>query len=199
MIKNVILDMGNVLLSYEPESYAGILSSKKAAPFILKELYLGEDWPKQDLGLVGKEELYELVKPRVPEEYHEDLRKNVYGWSDLMRPIPGAADFLKEMKAEGYRLFVLSNAGVDFHEYFPRHYDVSLFDGLVVSCDLHITKPDRRIYESLLESYGLKAEECIFADDLPRNVAGAETLGIHGFLFRGDYRELLEEIDRINC
>ena len=194
MIRNIILDMGNVLLTYEPETYAGRLCSEEAAPYVLRELFLGPDWAKQDLGLVGKKELYDLVRPRVPEAFHQDLWTAVDHWSDLMRPVPGAAEFLREMHGLGYRLYVLSNAGTDFYEYFPRNYDTGIFSGIVVSCDLHVTKPDRRIYEYLLETYRLDPSECIFADDLPQNILGAEECGISGFLFRGDFNALKEQI-----
>ena len=197
MIKNLIFDMGNVLLSYEPDSYAGKLCSKEAAPVILKELFRGPDWSKQDLGLVGKKELYELVSVRVPEEFHPDLWNAILRWSDLMRPLPGAQEFIRKMKERGFRLFVLSNAGLDFHEYFPKRYDTGLFDGIVVSCDLNVTKPDPRIYRHLLSEYGLTPEECVFADDLPENVAGAEKEGIHGFLFSGGYPALEAYIDSL--
>ncbi|MBR6321354.1 MAG: HAD family phosphatase [Lachnospiraceae bacterium] len=190
MIRNIIFDMGNVLLSYEPERFADELCRPEAVPVILRELFQGPDWVKQDLGLVGKKELYELVKVRVPEEMHPDLKNAVDNWSSRMKPMPGAKEFLQEMKAQGYKLFVLSNAGSDFYEYFARHYDLLFFDGVVISADLHIVKPDRRIYEYLLETYSLKAEECIFADDMPENVRGAMNCGIRGFLFAGDYKSL---------
>lgn len=195
MIKNIIFDMGNVLLSYEPETYAEKLCRKEAAEVILRELFLGHDWAKQDLGLVGKEELYKLVKVRVPEEYHTDLRAAIYHWFDLMRPIPGAEEFLKKMKKQGYRLYVLSNAGKEFYEYFPRHYDYALFDRLIVSCDLQIKKPDPRIYRYLLETEGLRPEECLFIDDMPENVSGAQALGIQGMVFRGLFEEVEKKLN----
>ncbi len=194
MIRNIILDMGNVLLTYEPETYAERLCTGEAAPIILRELFLGPDWAKQDLGLLGKRELFDLVKSRVPSGFHADLRNAIDHWSDLMKPLPGASGFLCEMHDQGYRLYVLSNAGYDFHEYFPQHYDTGLFSGIVVSCDLHITKPDRRIYEYLLQKYSLNPAECIFADDMPVNVLGAEKCGISGFLFQGDFNTLRERI-----
>lgn len=195
MIRNIILDMGNVLLSYEPDLYADKLCSPEAAPVILRELFRGPDWSKQDLGLVGKKELYELVKVRVPEEMHGDLKNAVENWSSLMKPLDGAVEFLEEMRAQGFRLFVLSNAGADFHEYFPRRYELSLFDGVTVSADLHVVKPDRRIYEHLLKTFSLKAEECIFADDMPENLRGAERCGIRGFLFTGDFGALKKALE----
>ena len=67
----------------------------------------------------------------------------------------GSPAFLQRAKKEGYRLYVLSNASDEFYIYFPKSYDVNLFEGIVVSADLHIIKPDERIYRYLLERYGL--------------------------------------------
>ena len=197
MIRNIILDMGNVLLSYEPETYADRLCSKEAAPIVLKELFLGPDWPKQDLGIIGREEIYDLVKARVPAEYHDDLKKAVWGWSKLMREVPGAKDFIREMRDAGYHIYVLSNAGKEFYEYFPAHYELSLFDGMVVSCDEHVRKPDPAIYEILLTRYGLDPSECLFADDMPVNVEAAEEAGIKGFVFTGDSNFTIFNIRKI--
>ena len=119
MLKNIILDMGNVLLVYDPELYVENLSRPEAREVILKELFYGPDWPKQDLGIIGKPALFDLVSQRVPAEYHEDLKQVIFGWTDYMKPVKGAAAFLQKMKEAGYHLFVLSNAGFDFHDYFP--------------------------------------------------------------------------------
>ena len=197
MIRNIIFDMGNVLLTYEPETFVRKLCSEKAAPVILRELFLGPDWRKQDLGLIGKKELFELVSVRVPAIFHPDLWNAVDHWSDLMQPISGADAFIRRMKTEGYRLFVLSNAGTDFYRYFPPHYALSLFDGLTISCDLHIAKPDREIYMHLMESFGLLPEECMFTNDMQENVAGAEACGMHGFRFQGDFEALSDTVCRI--
>ena len=194
MIKNIILDMGNVLLVYDPELYVEKLCRKEAREIILKELFLGPDWPKQDLGLIDKPELFELVSKRVPEAFHEDLKNVIFGWSKYMKPVKGASEFLLRMKAAGYRLFVLSNAGFDFHDYFPSAYDIGLFDGIVVSCDRHFIKPDPKIYRYLLETYELDPSECLFIDDMQRNIDGAEACGIRGCLFTGDFNKLEREI-----
>ena len=74
--------------------------------------------------------------------------------------------------------------------YFPHIPGSQYFDGTVVSALVGICKPDRRIYEYLLFKYGLKAEECIFIDDLPANIEAAKEVGIHGILFDGDVQKL---------
>ena len=99
------------------------------------------------------------------------------------------------MRESGKNIYVLSNASRRFYEYFPRFYDMDFFDGVVVSCDLHIIKPDRRIYEYILGKYGLKADECLFIDDREENVRGAEKVGINAVRFENNYGEIAKKVE----
>ena len=94
----------------------------------------------------------------------------------VMPRLEGALPFLQQDKKGGYRLYVLSNASDEFYIYFPKSYDVNLFEGIVVSADLHIIKPDERIYRYLLERYGLNPGETLFIDDRLENVEGASEI-----------------------
>ena len=70
---------------------------------------------------------------------------------------------------------------------------MNFFDGVVVSCDLHIIKPESGIYEYILGKYGLKADECLFIDDREENVRGAEKVGMNAVKFENNYGEIKEK------
>lgn len=193
MIKNIISDMGNVLLKFEPQKYVDAFCNSEASREIIKrELFDSPDWSLSDKGELTPADRFEKIKARVPAEYHGELKDCNEKWHTLMREVPGAKVFLERVKAAGYRLFILSNATSEFYEYFPKHYDMRLFDGLVVSSDILLLKPDLRIYEYTLKKFSLLAEECLFIDDVETNIEAAKRAGMQTRLFRNDFNEILK-------
>lgn len=196
MIKNIIFDMGNVLLDYNPDAAMQMLGiNEKAKPVIMKELFGGNEWVQLDLGNISVDEAFENIKQRIPEEYHTDLRKCIDGWDVCMVPVEGAKEFCEAVKSNGFGVYVLSNAHKSFYSYFPRYFDLDFFDGVVVSADMHTVKPDIKIYKHLLEKYSLKAEECLFIDDRADNVEGALKAGMKAVQFKNDFEEIKKSIE----
>lgn len=191
MLKNIIFDMGNVLLSFNPEISLNLFcNTEKAKNIIRKELFEGPEWIQGDYGIITNAERFEPVSKRIPKEHHEELYKCVMGWDVCMKPVPGAKEFCEAVKEKGYRIYVLSNACSAFHDYFPRFAPEEYFDGVMVSSDVHMIKPECRIYEHFLKTYSLIPEECLFIDDREENIAGAEKAGIKGYVFKGEFNSL---------
>lgn len=196
MIKNIIFDMGNVLLDYDPEvSLRHFVEKEEDRALIRRELFQGPEWIEGDLGHITDEERFDGVSLRIPERLHRELRQCVEQWHMCMQPVSGAKEFCSYAKEKGYRLYVLSNASNSFYQYFPRFAPLDYFDGIVVSCDIHLIKPDIRIYQYLLEQFHLLPEECFFIDDVAANVEGARKAGISGAVFRGDFEEIKRNTD----
>lgn len=194
MIKNIIFDMGNVLLDYDPEvPLNAFVENEEDKNRIRKELFEGEEWILRDLGLISQEEQFSRICERIPGHLHSQLKKCVYEWDICMTPVAEAKDFCDYVKNKGYRIYVLSNASTSFYEYFPRFAPFDYFDGIVVSADIHIIKPDRKIYEYILEKYQLRAEECLFIDDRQENIDAARCVGMQGTVFRNNYDEIQRE------
>lgn len=194
MIKNIVFDMGNVLLSFNPQvpldTFCSTVEEKET---IRRELFEGPEWVEGDLGNITNEEKYERIRARIPRSMHAALKRCVYEWDICMKPVPGARVFCDYLKEKGYRLYVLSNASEEFYNYFPRFAPFAFFDGIVVSADIHVIKPDIRIYEYLFHKHGLLPEECLFIDDMQRNIAGAKQAGMQGELFLGDFGKIREQ------
>lgn len=192
-MKNVIFDMGNVLLTYDPEVCLNhIVEKEEDRALIRRELFEGPEWVQGDLGELTDEERFNGVSKRVPERLHEELRRCTVEWDMCMYPVKQAREFCDYLKKSGFGIYVLSNASSSFYRYFPRFAPFDYFDGIVVSCDIHIIKPDIRIYQHLLKKYNLRADECFFIDDLEANIEGAKNAGIDGAVFEGDFWRLID-------
>jgi len=195
MIKNVVLDMGNVLLDFNPEFVMNMFcSSPEEKEIIDKELFNGPEWKMGDRGDIKDKDRFDLVKVRVPEKYHEALKNCADRWDVCMTPLDGAREFCESVKESGFGIYVLSNASDLFYVYFPKFLPLDFFDGVFVSSDYLMLKPDVEIYKTFLEKYGLKGDECLFIDDREDNIEGAKKAGLNTFRFEGDYKAILNKL-----
>ena len=194
-IRNIIFDMGNVLLKFDPYiSLDYFCENEEEKEILYRELFKGPEWIMGDEGKITNGQRFELVKQRVPAALHRKLKLLVENWDMCMKQIPGAMEFVKEAKEKGYKLYVLSNACNRFYHYFPRQYDLNLFEAVIVSSDVKMIKPNPEIYQYIVSVYELKAEECLFIDDVRENVEASERQGINGYLFEGSYQLLRQRL-----
>lgn len=193
MIKNVILDMGNVLLSFAPQiPLNAFCRTEEEKQVIYKELFQSPLWLEADAGRIRDAELFDLVKPNVAPEHHGALKQCCDHWDICMQPIEGAREFCRGIKAAGLGVYVLSNASDKFYEYFERFLPLQFFDGVVVSSDIKMMKPDHEIFEYVMNKYGLDKSECLFIDDNLPNVESARAFGMHAHLFCNDFDVIKE-------
>lgn len=197
MIKNIIFDMGQVLIRFTPDLFLdemGYAGEDKET--LLREVFRKVEWVQLDHGTITEEEAVKSVCRRVPERLHKAVEDLIYRWWEHpLVPVPGMAALMQELKQAGYRLYLLSNASVQQIKYHDRIPGTEYLDGRVVSAECKLIKPGHEIYRYLLDRYQLEACECVFIDDAPANVEAALCVGIHGILFenteklRQDLRE----------
>ena len=184
MIKNVIFDFGCVLVYWSQHNlYDTHFGSKEKTDWFVDNICTWE-WNNQtDLGKSFAESVAEKVA-EYP-EWETEIRMYWERWEDMLNgEVPGMKEWIRELKNAGYKVYGLSNWS---HETFPMVKDkyeaFGMMDGIVMSGQELIAKPDLRIYKILLERYGLKAEECVFIDDRKENIIAGEQLGIRGIIF----------------
>ena len=184
MIKNVIFDFGCVLVYWSQHNlYDTHFGSKEKTDWFVDNICTWE-WNNQtDLGKSFAESVAEKVA-EYP-EWETEIRMYWERWEDMLNgEVPGMKEWICELKNAGYKVYGLSNWS---HETFPMVKDkyeaFSMMDGIVMSGEELIAKPDLRIYKILLERYGLKAEECVFIDDRKENIKAGEQVGIRGIIF----------------
>ena len=199
MIRNVVFDMGNVLLDFAPERYLSRFVAAEGDRALLREELFGSvEWVMTDHGALGDEGLYAAVCGRVPERLHGVVREIIRHWYEDMPAYPGVEALIGRLLARGYRLFVLSNVS--------EHYDVMRrgiphieeFDGEFISCRAHLLKPEPAIFSAFCEKFGLKPEECLFIDDQKINVYGAMRVGMKGLVYRGRAEDVEQRLEDLN-
>ena len=191
VIKNIIFDMGNVLLQFRPQvALDTFFDTQEDKDIINRELFLGPEWIMGDEGIITNEERYDRICHRIPERLHEQFKRCIGGWDACLIPVPGADEFCQEAKERGYGMYILSNACNRFRHFFPREFREDYFDGIVVSSEIKLIKPNPEIYNYILKTYGLKPEECLFLDDREENVETALGTGMRAEVFKGDWEEI---------
>lgn len=186
-IDTVVFDLGGVLIDWNPRHlYRKLFGGDSAA----MEEFLGtvctQDWNElQDAGRTVAQAEAELIA-RFPA--HAELIRAFYGRFDEMMagPIEGSVEVLESLAARGVPLYALTNWSA---ETFPRARSrfgfFARFRGIVVSGEISLKKPDRRIFEHLLATHDLVAGRTLFIDDVAKNVEGARGAGLQALLFQG--------------
>ena len=192
MIKNIVFDMGGVLISFDAQRYtARFVPDPADYELIRRELFRSVEWIRMDRGSITDEQAVSSVCRRLPEHLRGPARElTLNWWRRWLLPVEGMADLVRELKGLGYGVYLLSNAKLDLPLYFDRIPGSECFDGKIVSADWKLLKPQPEIYETLLREYGLRAEECFFIDDLNINIEGAWLVGMDGAIFDEDLPRL---------
>jgi len=196
MIRNIVFDMGNVLVVFDPQYFMTLegITDPNDRQLIYRELFHNIEWAQMDLGILNEESAEPLVLERIPDHLKEHVKHLLSHWWEKRLCVEGMESLLLKLKASGYRLYLLSNASISQHQYWPDFAISRLFDGKLISCDIGIIKPNPAIYQTFTEQFGLKPEECLFIDDLPANVAAAVQCGWKGIVFQGDAEELIKKM-----
>ncbi|MBQ7743845.1 MAG: HAD family phosphatase [Lachnospiraceae bacterium] len=198
MIKNIIFDMGNVLIDFNPMQYVKELhiEDKEEEQKIFKAAYLNYKSIYMDYGRISDEEFVDHVVEGIGEEYRDKIKALILNWTDYLTPVAGMEELVIELKSKGYKIYLLSNASFNQHNYWEKIPVHKYFDGKVVSCDVGEVKPFAGIYEALYKKFNIKPEESFFIDDLIINIFGANRTGMEGYVFTGDVRDLRKELER---
>lgn len=199
MIKNIILDVGRVLVAWQPSELMKTLGfSDETIEILTEALFASGVWNETDRGVLSDKAFLELAVSKAP-EYEQEI---LLFWNNVDKAIwqlPYVKEWIGAMKKAGYRIYILSNYGSWTYE--KTKADALNFleyvDGAIFSYEVKMIKPDAGIFHALFEKYGLQPEECVFLDDLAANIEGAKAVGMHGIVFTGlaDAVAELEKLD----
>lgn len=185
MIKNIVFDFGDVLIHFDLHHIMETFGVKpEDEELILRRVFKTSIWTSLDRGNITHEQAEKMMCASLPERLHESVRGILYHWwRDALIPMPGMAELIGELKGNGYKIYLLSNATVQQAEYFSLIPGNEYFDGRITSGEQVLLKPEKEIYEALFKTYDLNPAECFFVDDLPTNIEAAERCGMRGAVF----------------
>jgi len=196
MIKNIIFDLGNVLISFKPSEYFDKNNYPQTIKAkILADIFGSKEWLMLDNGDITTTEAIDAIAKK--SSLNRDEIAHIFNLrTDLMFPLDSNVRLLPGLKKRGFRLYYLSNFPMDiFDEVRTGYYFFKHFDGGLISADAKFSKPDPGIYRLMLKKYSLEANECLFIDVIEINVKTAEALGIKSIFTNGSL-EISKEIEK---
>ena len=203
MIKNIIFDLGDVIVDYNPDDYLKQFNlQNEEIEFLKKEIFSGIEWNKADKG--EYKNITDLVSSlciRIPEykDIIPEILTDNYAEAQTIRK-PEENLFFK-LNASGFRMFILSNTPKYAIDYLKKKTEIfNLTEGELYSFEEGVLKPDKQIYIKLLNKYNIIPNESVLIDDNPNNIKTANELGIHGIVFKNleQCKKELEEIIKSN-
>ncbi len=183
-MKDIVFDLGGVLIDWNPRHlYKKIFASPEEMEWFLSNVCTPQWNTQQDAGRPFAQGLA-LAKEKYP-KYAAQIDDYYARWEEMLGgPIKGTVALWRELKDKGYRIYALTNWSAETFPFPKENYDLlRQLDGILVSGEERLVKPDPAIYARLLKKFGLPSPDCVFIDDNAANVAAAANLGFDAILF----------------
>lgn len=192
---DIVFDIGKVLIDFDFEDFVRGIVSEDCADIVTKAMWGNPHWIELDRGVWSVEEVLQKFIAETPG--HEWEIRHVFSQiGKIPHPKNTTIPMIEELKRRGHRVFFLSN----YFEFLIHAAPDALrftryMDGGIFSCNEKVVKPDSEIYSRLCERYGISKDNCVFIDDSPKNIKGANDFGIRGILYTGQTpQQLFEEM-----
>jgi HAD superfamily hydrolase (TIGR01509 family) len=179
MIHQFVFDLGRVLLRFEPEDYLRAEFSEEDVRLLMANIFRSSEWLDLDRGVMTEREAFVRISGRIP-SLSGAVERILREWPTILTPIGDSIALLREVRAKGYGTYLLSN----FHErafrYVRERFDFfDDFDGLLVSYEAKLLKPDPAIFDTLRRTFAIDPAASIFIDDHAPNIIAGASAGFH--------------------
>lgn len=195
MIRNLVFDMGNVLVFYDSfRVVRHFVKDEEQAQSVNTSVFVSPEWLMLDMGVMAEDEALRRMQGRLKTDNEKEAaRLCLEHWHEYcMWPVPGMEELVTDLKRDGYGLYLCSNASLRMLKcYGDVIPGIRLFDGVLFSAEVKCMKPQKEMYRHLFDRFGLRPEECFFVDDQPLNIEGGRACGMDGYCFAdGDTKRL---------
>ena len=185
MIKNLIFDFGKVLVDYDFKAFFRKYIPNTARCQAFTPVLYNEELQQM---LDREERPFDVIMEDWIENHkefeHEIRYFNEHYPEIVTNEVEGMYELLTQLKAEGYKLYGLTNWCSKVYLTMAQFPIFKLLDGQIISSEEKVIKPEPEIYQRLFDKFNLKPEECIFADDRAENIEGGSRLGMDGIVFK---------------
>ncbi|MDO5417198.1 MAG: HAD family phosphatase [Lachnospiraceae bacterium] len=201
MIKNIVFDMGKVLVDYVADAVCRhYMEDEEEIKEVCTSVFVSPEWMLLDLGVIPEEEALRRMQARLSTGHAKEMAAlSFWHWHEYnMWALEGMGELVAELKRLGYGIYLCSNASVRLLECYKTVIPgIEYFDGVLFSAPEKCMKPQKEIYQRLFERFDLKPEECFFIDDQPLNIEGARSCGMDGYVYDGDREQLIRKLEEV--
>ena len=191
IIRQIIFDMGNVLLNFDMHALAAAFTeNQEAAHRLYQGLFNCPDWHAMDRGILSEEGALSSIQSRLPAHLRDAARQVMERWDEWLVPNEEVNALARELDGLGFPLYLLSNTSQRFARFRERIPVWPLLKGALLSFEEKLMKPDPEIYRRLFARFHLSPGECFFIDDSSMNIEAAQWCGMQGCHYQGDILRL---------
>ena len=184
MIKNIVFDMGNVIIKFNPKEIVNNYTKNNEDKKILLDIvFYGQEWLDLDRGTLELPDAIKQIREKLPINLKDTGEKILKTWTEYISEDDKMKNLMKDLKKKGYNTYILSNAPYNMFKYLSASEIPSLVDGMVISCEEKTSKPEEEIYNRLFTRFNLKPEESFFIDDREPNIKASKKLGMDGHIY----------------
>lgn len=184
MIKNIVFDMGNVIIDFNPKEIVNNYTKNNEDKKILLDIvFYGQEWLDLDRGTLELPDAIKQIREKLPINLKDTGEKILKTWTEYISEDDKMKNLMKDLKKKGYNTYILSNAPYNMFKYLSNSEIPRLVDGMIISCEEKVSKPEEEIYNRLFTKFNIKPEESFFIDDRKQNIEASRKLGMAGHVY----------------
>lgn len=201
MIRNIVFDMGKVLVDYVADAVCRhYMTDEQEIRDVCTSVFISPEWVLLDMGVILEDEALRRMQDRLDTEHAREMAALCFWhWHEYnMWTMDGMEELIHRLHNAGYGIYLCSNASVRLLECYQALLPgIDCFDGILFSAEEKCIKPQKEIYERLFTRYQLNPEECYFIDDQAVNIQAAERCGMKGYVYDGNQEMLIRKLEEI--
>lgn len=188
MIRNIVFDLGNVLIDYNPNRIINaVFTDEETKSLLLEEIFQSKGWKLLDKGVMAFDDHTQNLVSRYP-QYATEIDWILKNWHKDQPDVQGMYSLVEKLSRTEFDLYVLSNASERFYNFALANNKIfQFFKGVTISAEIKLLKPQREIYDQFCKIHNLNPEECLFIDDKEENVQAAIDAGWQAYQFSGAF------------